>query len=183
MRNLRLNYDTLVRISRSLSKCKDPEKIIRMTVESIRSALDVKGCALFLINARTKELEIAASVGLSADYLKKGPVSALRSITDSLKDGPVGIYDVSDDPRIQYPEQAAKEGIASILSVPILVGDEAIGAVRIYTAERWEFTLDDVNFVQAIAQIAGILIEMTRLHQGQKEYIEVLSALSESPEL
>jgi GAF domain-containing protein len=183
MKNLRLNYETLIRISRSLSKSKDPEEIIRMTVESIKSALDIKGCALFLINRRSKELEMAASIGLSSKYLSKGPVSALRSIVDSLKDGPIAVYDVSDDPRIQYPEAAKKEGIASILSVPIIMGDEAIGAIRAYTSEKWEFTLDDVNFIQALAQIAGILIEMTRLYQGQKEHIEVLTTMRESPVL
>ena len=183
MRNLRLNYETLIKISRSLSKSRDPEEIIRMTVESIQSSLDIKGCALFLINRRSKELEVAASKGLSSEYLSKGPVSALHSIADSLKDGPIAVYDVSDDPRIQYPDAAKKEGITSILSVPIMVGDEAIGAIRAYTSEKWEFTLDDVNFVQALAQIAGILIEMTRLYQGQNDHIEALTTMCESPEL
>ncbi|MGD9175873.1 MAG: GAF domain-containing protein [Desulfobacterales bacterium] len=183
MRNLRLNYETLVKISRSLSKSRDPEEIIRMTVGSIKSALNIKGCALFLMNRRSKELEVAASKGLSSEYLSKGPVSALHSIADSLKDGPIAVYDVSDDPRIQYPDAAKKEGIASILSVPIMVGDEAIGAIRAYTSEKWEFTLDDVNFVQALAQIAGILIEMTRLYQGQNDHIEALTTMCESPEL
>lgn len=136
MRNLQINYDTLLKVSRSLSKSKDPEEIIRLTVESIKSALDIKGCALFLVNRESKELEVAASAGLSTEYLNKGTISALRSIADSLQDGPVAVYDVSDDPRIQYPEAAKKEGIASILSVPIMLGDEAIGAVRAYTAEK-----------------------------------------------
>ncbi len=183
MKNLRVNYDTLIKISRSLSRSKDPEEIIRMTVESIKSALDIKGCALFLINPSSKKLEVAAATGLSAEYLNKGPVSALRSIADSLKDGPIAVYDVSDDPRIQYPEAAEKEGIASILSVPIMVGDQTIGAIRAYTAEKWEFTLDDVNFTQALAQIAGILIEMTRLYEGQQTHIEVLATMCESPAL
>ncbi len=183
MKNIRLNYETLIKITKSLSKSKDPEEIIRMTVASIKSALDIKGCALFLMNRQLNELEVAASAGLSQEYLNKGTISALRSIADSLKDGPVAVYDVSDDPRIQYPEAAQKEGIASILSVPIMVGDEAIGAVRAYTAEKWEFTLDDVNFVQALAQIAGILIEMTRLYQGQSEHIEALAVMCESPNL
>ena len=183
MKNLRLNYDVLIKISRSLSKSKDPEEIIRLTVDSLKSALDIKGCALFLINHQTKELEVAASTGLSTEYLRKGPVSAARSIADSLEDGPIAVYDVSDDPRIQYPEEARKEGIASILSVPIMIGDEAIGAIRAYTAEKWEFTLDNVNFVQALAQIAGILIEMTRLYQGQSDHIEALTTMCESPAL
>jgi GAF domain-containing protein len=183
MKNLATNYETLIRITRSLSKSKDPEKIIQMTVESIQSALGIKGCALFLMNHMTNELEVAASAGLSEEYLNKGTVSALRSIANSLKDGPVAVYDVSDDPRIQYPEAAKKEGIVSILAVPIMVGDDAIGAVRVYTGEPWEFTLDDVNFVQALAQIAGVLIEMSRLHKGQSEYIDVLATTCESPAL
>lgn len=183
MKNLTLNYETLIKVTRSLSKSKDPEKIIQMTVESIRSALGLKGCALLLINQKSKELEVAASTGLSTDYLNKGTVSALRSISDSLKDGPVAVFDVSDDPRIQYPGAAEREGIASILSVPIMVGDDAIGAMRVYSAEKWEFTLDDVNFVQALAQIAGILIEMSRLYKGQNEYIDVLATSCESPAL
>ena len=183
MKNLTLNYETLIKVTRSLSRSKDPEKIIKMTVESIQSALGLKGCALFLINQKSKELEVAASTGLSTEYLNKGTVSALSSIADSLKDGPVAVYDVSDDPRIQYPEAAKKEGIASILSVPIMVGDDAIGAIRVYTAEMWEFTLDDVNFVQALAQIAGVLIEMSRLYKGQNEYIDVLTTSCESPAL
>ena len=183
MKNLAVNYETLIRITRSLSKSKDPDQIIQMTVESISSALGLKGCALFLMNHRTDELEVAASAGLSEEYLNKGTVSALHSIADSLKDGPVAVYDVSDDPRIQYPEAAKKEGIASILAVPIMIGDDAIGAVRVYSAEPWEFTLDDVNFVQALAQIAGVLIEMSRLHKGQSEYIDVLATTCESPAL
>ena len=183
MKNLKLNYETLIKITRSLSKSKDPEEIIKMTVESIKSALGIKGCTLFLMNRQSKELEVAASAGLSAEYLNKGPVSALHSIADSLEDGPMAIYDVSDDPRIQYPEAAEKEGIASILSVPIMIGDEAIGAMRAYTTDKWEFTLDNVNFVQALAQISGILIEMTRLNKGQNEYIDTIATMRESPEL
>ncbi|MGD8251940.1 MAG: GAF domain-containing protein [Desulfobacterales bacterium] len=183
MKNLAVNYDTLITISRSLSKSREPEEIIRKTVESIHSALSLKGCALFLINRETKELELAASAGLSREYLNKGTVSALRSIADSLKEGPVAVYDVGDDPRIQYPEAAKKEGISSILSIPIMIGDDAIGAVRAYTAEKWEFTLDDVNFVQALAQIAGIMIEMSRLYKGQSDYIDTISTMCESPAL
>lgn len=183
MKNLRLNYETLIKITRSLTKSKNTEKVIQMTVDSIKSTLDIKGCTLYLINRNSNELEVAASSGLSKEYLNKGGISVLKSITDSLEDSPVAVYDVSDDPRIQYPEAAKAEGIASILSVPIMVGDGAIGAVRVYTAEKWEFTLDDVNFVQALAQIAGAIIEMTRLHQGQSEYIETLSIMHESPEL
>ena len=53
--------------------------------------------------------------------------SSLRSIAAALQDGqPVAIFDVSDDPRIQYTEAALKEGVASILSVPIIIGEKFV---------------------------------------------------------
>lgn len=178
-----LNYDTLLKITRAISHSKDPEEVVLMTVDSMKTALDVKGCAAFLINRHTNELELAASFGLSEEYLNKGPLSALRSIAQSLEEGPVAIYDVTDDPRIQYPEEARKEGIASILSVPIVAGGQSIGALRVYTAEPWEFTLDDVNFVQAMASMSGMAIEMARFYKGMKDSIEVLKQLRDPKSL
>ena len=179
MENQIINYETMLKVAKSISHSKDPEEVALMTVDSIKTALNVKGCALFLFNRKTDELELATSFGLSKNYINKGPVSALHSIAQSLEDGPVAIYDVTDDPRIQYPEEARKEGIASILSVPIVVGGSLMGAVRVYTAEPWEFSLHDVNFVQALAQIAGGAINLARYAKGLKSSIEVLKTMKE----
>ncbi|MBI9086486.1 MAG: GAF domain-containing protein [Desulfobacterales bacterium] len=171
------NYETMIKVAQAISATRDPEEICLVTVESIKTALDVKGCTLFLINRKTSELEIAASFGLSHEYLKKGPVSALRSIAESFKEGPIAIYDVSDDPRIQYPDAAVREGIASIMTAPIIIHDNVIGALRVYTAEPWEFGMDDVSFVQAVAQMAGMAIDLCRISRGLKNSIEILKTM------
>jgi len=177
MKELSINYETLIKITGAISATIDPEEAVLVTVESVKSALDVKGCTLFLINRKTDELEIAASFGLSQEYLDKGPISSMSSIAESLKEGPVVIYDVGDDPRLQYPEEAIKEGIASILSVPISVHGNVIGALRVYTSEPWEATMDDVDFVRAVAQIAGMAIDFCRVNKGYKYSIEVLKTM------
>jgi len=177
MKKQQANYEILLKITNAISHSKNPEEVALMTVEGISTAMHVKGCTLFLINRKTHELKVAASYGLSHEYLNKGPLSALKSISESLEGGPVAIYDVTDDPRIQYAEAAEKEGIASILSVPIVSGGHVIGALRVYTAQPWEFTLDDVNFVQALAQIAGMAITRSRLYQGQKGSIQLLKEM------
>ena len=179
MKKQLINYETLLKVTKAISHSRDPEEVVLMTVESIKTALDVKGCALFLINRKNNELQLATSYGLSDEYINKGPVSALRSIAQSLEEGPVAIYDVMDDPRIQYPNEARKEGIASLLSVPIVVGGNLIGAMRVYTSEPWEFTLEDVNFVQALAQIAGMAINMAKHTKGLKSSIDVLKTMRE----
>ena len=171
-----MNYETILKVTRAIVLSRDPEEVALLTVESIKSALQAKGCALLLFNRKTSELEVAASFGLSDEYLNKGPISSLKSIAGSLKDGPVAISDVTDDPRIQYPEEAGKEGISSILSVPIIVGDNPIGALRVYSADPWEATLEDVNLVQALGQIAGMGLELARLYKGLKGSIEILKS-------
>ena len=177
MKKQLLNYETLLKVTKAISHSKDPEEVVLLTVEGIKTALEAKGCTVFLINRKTNELEVAASYGLTNEYINKGPVSALSSIAQSLEDGPVAIYDVTDDPRIQYPEEAKKEGIASILSVPIVAGGDVIGALRVYTSEPWEFTLEDVNFVQAMAYMTGMAIDMARQYKGLKDSIEILKTL------
>ncbi len=177
MKKQLINYETLLKVTKVISHSKDPEEVALIAVEGIKRALEVKGCTVFLVNRKTNGLEVAASFGLSEEYLNKGPLSALQSIADSLKEGPVAIYDVSDDPRIQYPDKAQKEGIASILSVPIVVAGHLIGALRIYTSEPWEFTLEDVNFAQAMALMTGMAMEMARYYKGLKDSIEILKTM------
>jgi len=177
MKKQLLNYETLLKVSKAISHSKDQEEVILMTVDSIKSALQAKGCTLFLMNRQTNDLEVAASFGLSEGYLNKGPLSAFRSIAQTLADGPVAVYDVTDDPRIQYPDEARQEGISSILSVPVLAGGHIIGALRVYTAEPWEFDMDDINFVQAMAAMAGMAIDMARLYKGMKDSIEILRTM------
>ncbi len=181
MKKPKTNYETLIRITKDIPKLRDPKEIVLNTVELITQALGVKGCALLLFSPMTHELKLAGSYGLSQEYLDKGPINSLLSIASSLINGtPEAVYDVTDDPRIQYPEAAKKEGIASILSVPILIGDKTIGCMRVYTAEPWEFILDDVNFVQAVAQIVGMALEMCRMNQGYKDSIEILKAMRDT---
>lgn len=173
-----INYETLLRLTKALPKIRDPEEMVLVAVEGVSHALSFKGCALFLFSRMSHELQIAGSYGLSKEYLDKGPISSMHSIASAIEDGkPVAIFDVSDDPRIQYPEEAVKEGISSILSVPMIIGNRIIGCLRVYTADPWEFTLDDVNFVQAVAQIVAMALEMCRVTQGYRESIDILKTM------
>jgi len=178
-----INYETLIRITKAISTIQDPEEIVLITVEGVTHALGIKGCSLFLFNEKNEALKLVGYYGLSDEYVSKGPISAIKSIASSLQDRkPVAIYDITDDPRIQYAEAAEKEGIASILSTPIIIGERLMGCLRVYTAEPWEFTLNDVNFVQAVAQVVGMALEMCRVNKGLEESIDILKVM-EVPEV
>lgn len=183
MEKHRIHYETFLKVTRVISESRDPEEVVLMTAESVKTALGVKGCSIFLLNRKTNELELAASYGLSRTYLEKGPINYLQSIRESLGTEPVAIYDVKDDPRIQYPEEAAKEGIASILAVPVVVHGKVIGALRVYTGEPWDFTLEDVDLIQAVSQVCGMAIDAGRLRKGYKTSIEILKNMRNPEEM
>ena len=109
--------------------------------------------------------------GLSDEYIGKGPVSADKSISEALEGKPVAILDATEDERAQYREEAGKEGIASILSVPMMLREEIIGVIRVYTAKPYHFTMDDMFFVGAVANLGAIALENSRLYDTvQKNY-------------
>ncbi len=170
-------YDTLIKVTNAISQCKDPEDVALVTAEAVKTAFNAKGCCVFLIVKETRELGLAASHGLSNEYLNKGPTRFMQSIKEAKDAVPIAIYDVMDDPRIQYPDEAKKEGISSLLGVPIVANNKIIGAVRVYTAEPWEFSVSDITMVQAVAQICGMAMDMCRMYKGYKTSIEVLKGM------
>ncbi|MBU1740349.1 MAG: GAF domain-containing protein [Proteobacteria bacterium] len=172
-----VNYETLRRVSEAISSAQELDDVSQQIVHSLQQALNLKGCALLLWDRKSDELIIAAASGLSQRYLKKGPISARKSIAASLRDGPVAIYDVEDDPRLQYPLEAKVEGISSILSVPVILRGRPLGVLRLYTAEPWEFSEQDIIFGQAVAEIVALVLDNVRLYKGMKSSIEALKVM------
>ena len=167
-------YDTIIKLTTAISQCKDPEEVALITAESVKTAFNAKGCSVFLVDRETRELGLVASSGLSKEYLQKGPIHFMQTIREAKDAVPIAIFDVMDDPRIEYPEQARKEGIASLLGVPIISHDKIIGALRIYSATPWQLSFTAINLVQAVALICGMAMDMCRMYKGYKTSIEIL---------
>jgi GAF domain-containing protein len=84
---------------------------------------------------------------------------------------------VEDDPRLQYPQAATAEGIASIVSVPIMLRGKPLGALRLYSAQPWEVSQTEMTFLQAIAEIIALALDNLRLTHAYKTAIEVLKVM------
>jgi len=164
-------YQSLYEVAAALNSAHTPESVLRSIVEMTAQAMGAKGCSLMLLTPDRKLLLHTAAYGLSDWYVRKGPVSADKSISDALEGKPVAVLDATEDERIQYREQAKKEGIASILSAPMMLREEIIGVIRIYTAEPCHFTMDDMYFVGVVANLGAIALENARLYDAvQKDY-------------
>jgi len=170
-------YNTLIKVTNAISHCKDPEEVALVTAQSVTTGFKAKGCCVFLVDRETHELGLVASFGLSDEYLTKGPIHFMQTIKEAKDAVPVAISDVMDDPRIEYPHEAQKEGISSLLGVPIISHDKIIGALRLYSKDPWEFSLNDISVLQAIALICGMAMDMCRMYKGYKTSIEILKKM------
>ena len=156
-------------MSKIINSSLNLKEVLDLITKNITRVLNVKACTLFLLDKERKRLKVSATFGLSEAYLKKGTLDADKSITDSLEGNAVLIYDVQEDSRIQYPEEAMREGISSILSVPIPVKGTVIGVLRIYAAQPYRFSDNEIEFVSGLAEMGGIAIVNARMYEHLKE--------------
>ena len=161
---LRMFKDVCKIINSSL----DIGDVLKAITENAVNLLRIKGCTIFLLDKTKKQLIVSSSFGLSKAYIRTGPVDSETSIQSSLKGEWVLVSDAKNDRRIQYREEAKKEGIASILSVPMSVKGKIIGVLRLYTSVPSTFSELEKEFISGLAEIGSIGIENARMYSHVK---------------
>ncbi len=156
---------TLSAVSTTVTSNRYLEEILQMIVNMTASLLGSKIFSVMLLDDDGKELKIAATQSLSDSYRNKPPLKVGQSISGLAvqQKKPVVVADVRKDKRFGAPDVAAAEGLVSMLSVPMLLKDKAIGVINTYTAQEYSFTKDDIEVLQAVANQCASAITQTRL--------------------
>jgi GAF domain-containing protein len=167
-------YNVAKLINASLEPARVLEEITRGMVETMR----LKACSLRLLEPEGRVLHLGASWGLSSGYLRKGPILVEKSGLDqeALHGQVVYIEDAQSDRRFQYKAQARKEGIKSVLVVPLRLEKKSIGVLRVYSEQTHRFNANDVKFMEAVANLSAIALENARLHNSLKTEFDLLAA-------
>ncbi len=134
--------------------------------QTIVDVMGVKGVSIRLLDEKKNRLELVCSRGLSETYINKGPVESDRSLAKALNGEPHFVLDASTDPAVQYPEEAHKEGIVSMLSFPLKGRDKVLGTLRLYTSQRRQFSQYEQDFISALASQAAISIENAKTYDA-----------------
>jgi signal transduction protein with GAF and PtsI domain len=174
---VRITINTFKAVTKAIAKSGNLDNMCHHLAELLVAALEIKGCAVYVLDTDTKQLELLASFGLSPKYLTKGPVLAKKSLAANLEGKPVIVRDVSKDDNVQYPEQAQEEGIAAILSIPITFLDELIGALRLYHHRVWEVNDQDLDSLQLLAENVGLAMSYISLCNAVYAIDEVIQSV------
>jgi signal transduction protein with GAF and PtsI domain len=166
-------------ISKILGSTLAVDEILDQIVRQIVAVMNLKGATIRLVNPKTNTLELVAAQGLSEKYLTKGPVDLDRSIAEALSGRPVAIFDAATDPRLQYPEQAREEGIATMVAIPMVSKGNVIGILRLVTGEPREFTMEEVDFACAVAEMGAQAISNAKMYEARIKELKFLKGLLE----
>lgn len=172
------HIEALTRISQAITSDRYIEDILRLVVTVTAETMHSKICSLWLLHHGDKTLRLRATQSISEDYL------AERSL--KLGEGIVGQVALSREPRAvlnvlgesDYKEKklAKKEGLVSMLSVPMVVKERVIGVLNCYTSHSHEFTETEKNVLTAVANAAAVAIENTELMVKTKVILEELES-------
>lgn len=163
-----------------LAKARGLDTTLNILAKNITEIMDVKGATIRLLDEKNQTLEIVAAYGLSKKYLKKGPVVLKKHPVDQkvLKGKAVKTKNILKEPHVLYLEEAKKEGIKSVLSVPLMAEKRAIGVVRVYTAVPHDFTAAEIDRLRALAFLGGILAERARIWDKMRALIKISQSIS-----
>lgn len=166
---------TLYQLSTALTARGDLQGVLDGAARSAADALRVKAASIRLLDAKGKQLVPKATFNLSPAYLTKGPLVIERSTIyqEALRGKVVYVEDLPTDPRVIYPDYARREGLASMIVAPMMVGDRAIGLVQLFTEQKRRFSKSQIELVKAVAHVLGAVIERARLDEEHAESVRV----------
>lgn len=171
-----LQVDTLSQVSETVASNRLIEDVLQLIVTMTAQMMNSKICSIMLLEPSTGELRIMATQSLSEQYRRKPSLKLGQSISGRAVEERRSIIvpDVTKERDYMYPEMARKEGLCSLLSVPMLIRDRAVGVINSYTSVPHAFTAEEIKVLQAIANQAAIAIENTKLVEKSFEMQEAL---------
>lgn len=177
-------FDIFCRISKAFSMAHTQNALLNMIVECVVDSMDGKAACLYLKDSETELFKITAQTGLSDNYKHANPLNAAKYVSAIEEQGYLAFADATTDKRLDNLEAKKKEGIASILTVPVVVKNKTIGILSLYTATQRRFTKKEIEFLSALADHGGIAVHtndlLDRLRKNAMLFLDLASTINSS---
>ena len=160
-------FEALVRIGQTINSTLSLDEALHAVTREATTLMKAKMCSLLLLDSTGQWLDLRASFGAGADYVNRPRLSAEESLVGVVirRGKPLQVENVQTSSRYQSVEVARREGLVSLLSVPLVFAGQAIGAVSVYKGERYVFSNEEVHVLTALAELSAIAIEKARLYE------------------
>lgn len=159
------HIEALSKIAQVITSDMYLDDILKLIVTVTAQTLGSKICSIMLADEKSQDLVIRATQSISEEYNQKPPLKIGEGIAGKAaqEKRAISIYDVTKEKEYKYKDIARKNGLVSLLCVPLMVKGRVIGVINLYTSKLHKFTKNEVNMLTAVANQAAMVIENTEL--------------------
>ena len=160
-------FESLASVSRTINSTLNLDEALRAITREACVLMRARMCSLMMLDESREWLDLRASYGAGKAYLKKPRLSVEESVLGVVarRKKPLQLENVQTSSRYQNVEVARREGLVSLLSVPLLFAGQAIGTLSVYTGQPYNFSNEEIRILGALAELSGIAIEKARLYE------------------
>lgn len=159
-------YARLLEVTSELVSMLDLDKLLQHIVDAAEELTDSEATSLLLYDAQSNHLYFAAATHELSDGIGRQAVPADNSIAGWVftHAEPLLVMDALNDPRFfREVDVLTRFRTRSLLGVPLRTKGKTIGVIEAINKRRAEFDDHDVRLMQALAAVAAIAIENSRL--------------------
>ncbi len=170
----------LVEISAMLASTLDLPPLLNYIMQAATEITDAEAASILLVEEGSDELRFAAASGTDAQGLIGLTVPLEHSIAGAvlMRRQPCIIPDVSQHPRhFQRVDRLIDFHTRSILGVPMVIRDQAVGVLEVINKRRGQFGNDDVRYMTLLAMQAAAAIRNAQLVRSLEKAYEDLKQL------
>src|SRR6185369_3750134 len=159
--------ESLAAVSRTINSTLNLDEALRAIARETCDLMRGRMCSLMMLDESREWLDLRASYGAGEAYLKKPRLSVTESALGAVVrlKKPLQLENVQTSTRYQNVEVARREGLISLLSVPLIFAGQAIGTLSVYTAHLYHFSNEEIRILNALAELSAIAIEKARLYE------------------
>jgi K+-sensing histidine kinase KdpD len=145
--------------------------------------MQVKACSIKILDMDRETLHFASSYGLSEDYATRGVLSIEKSgVNRQVIDGALySIGQIDDTKCFQYPEDVLKEGIHSMLCLPLRVESKTFGVFCVYSDQSNYFTESDIGFFALMTDLIALTMDSIIREKAQNWFLHKAAHQLRSP--
>lgn len=160
-------FETLSSVGQTINSALSLNDALQVITRETADLMQAKMCSLMLLNHARTQLELRSSHGAGFAYRNKPPLDVEESTLGVVvrRKRPLQLDNVQTSGHYQNVEVAIQEGLVSLLSVPLVFGDNAIGTLNIYTAQPYVFSNEQIRILSALAELSAVAIEKARLYE------------------
>lgn len=159
--------ESLVRIGQLINSTLSRDEALATVTREARSLIGAKMCSLLLLDERREWLELQAHHGAGEAYVGKPRMAVEESLLGIVvrRRKPMQVENVQESGRYENVRIAREEGLVSLLSVPLVYRDRAIGTLNVYTGSPHVFADEEVRALLAYAELSALALEKARLYE------------------